>query len=78
MSENLELVRSIYPARQRGFDWIKTTMEAFLDAEPHALRFMADGRRRYQTLGTAEKGWTRARAETERTSLSFPPSAAGR
>lgn len=30
-----------------------------------ALRFMADGKRRYQTLGTAEKGWTRARAETE-------------
>ncbi len=28
-----------------------------------ALRFRADGRRRYQTLGTAEEGWSREKAE---------------
>src|SRR4051794_26479535 len=31
----------------------------------YALRFRAYGKRRYQTLGTAEDGWTRQRAETE-------------
>src|SRR5438046_8006255 len=30
-----------------------------------AIRFMAGGRRRFQTLGTREQGWTRARAQTE-------------
>jgi integrase len=30
-----------------------------------ALRFMAGGKRRYQTLGTAEQGWTRGRADVE-------------
>jgi len=31
----------------------------------YALRFRAGGERRYVTLGTAEDGWTRARAEEE-------------
>ncbi len=31
----------------------------------YALRFRAYGRREYVTLGTAEAGWTQARAETE-------------
>jgi integrase len=30
-----------------------------------AIRFIAGGKRRYQTLGTREQGWTRARARTE-------------
>src|SRR2546422_7124771 len=30
-----------------------------------ALRFRAYGRREYLTLGTAEEGWTHAKAETE-------------
>lgn len=30
-----------------------------------SLRFVAQGKRRSQTLGTADKGWTRARAERE-------------
>jgi integrase len=30
-----------------------------------AIRFRASGRQRYVTLGTAEQGWTRARAEEE-------------
>src|ERR1700752_3196175 len=30
-----------------------------------ALRFRAYGKRRYLTLGTAEEGWTRQRAEEE-------------
>ena len=31
----------------------------------YALRFRADGKRRYETLGTAAEGWTPARAEEE-------------
>jgi integrase len=31
----------------------------------YGLRFVADGRRRYVTLGAREDGWTRQRAETE-------------
>jgi integrase len=30
-----------------------------------AIRFVAGGERRYQTLGTTEQGWTRARAHAE-------------
>ncbi len=30
-----------------------------------AIRFMAGGKRRFQTLGTTEQGWTRARAQSE-------------
>jgi integrase len=30
-----------------------------------AIRFVAGGKRRFQTLGTIEQGWTRARAQTE-------------
>jgi integrase len=30
-----------------------------------AIRFMASGERRFQTLGTSSEGWTRARAQTE-------------
>jgi len=30
-----------------------------------AIRFMAGNKRRFQTLGTTEQGWTRARAQTE-------------
>src|SRR5215210_7193327 len=31
----------------------------------YALRFRAYGKRRYVTLGSAEEGWTRARADEE-------------
>ncbi|HEY4810330.1 MAG TPA: site-specific integrase [Solirubrobacteraceae bacterium] len=35
------------------------------DGTTYAIRFMAAGRRRFQTLGTSAQGWTRARAQTE-------------
>jgi integrase len=31
----------------------------------YGLRFRADGKRQYMTLGSREDGWTRQRAETE-------------
>jgi integrase len=35
----------------------------------YAIRFRVGGRRRYKTLGSAEEGWTRARAEEELTNV---------
>ncbi len=35
------------------------------DGRAWALRFRAGGRRRYVTLGTAEEGWNRQKAEAE-------------
>ena len=35
----------------------------------YALRFYAAGSRRYETLGTAEEGWNRRRAEDELASV---------
>jgi integrase len=35
------------------------------DGTTYAIRFMAAGRRRFQTLGTSAQGWTHARAQTE-------------